>query len=304
MRILTAALFFIFTYSAVCAERPHKHHHLGYIPDDAGVHKVNVINNRKVALAKVGRSVDLTALMPPVYDQGPEGSCTGNGAAAIYDFDNFKVNGSFMTPSRQFIYYGARVIEGDPGEDNGAQIHDVIAVLQKSGTPSEKTWPYNVDQYALQPSPAAFREAQDHQALHVYSVDNGNGGLQIKQALSAGFPVVFGCTVYPEIQDLTSNDYKLPMPGGDEKPDGGHCMVVVGYTPDGWYIIRNSWSEDWGNKGYLLMSAAYIEGGLSDDFWVVDSVEPNAPPSPNPVPPAPPAPVHSWIWHILHPGQN
>lgn len=296
IRILLAAVFFHFTYSAMCAEPHHHKHHYGYIPDDAGIKKINVINNRKVAFVKVAASVDLRSVMPPVYDQGQIGSCTGNGSAAVYDFDNFKRNGSYLTPSRLFIYYGARVIEGDPEQDNGAQIHDVVQVLQQSGTPTERTWPYNTDQFATKPSASAYSEATKHQALHAYSVDFP----QIQAALTAGFPVVFGTDVYTEINDLTASDYKMPMPAPGEQPEGGHCMVICGYFTDSaglWFWVRNSWGTGWGLNGYCLIPAAYIKSYASD-FWVVDSVSPNAEPTPTPAPPAPV--IHSWVWRVLH----
>jgi C1A family cysteine protease len=231
------------------------------------------VHNPRIAGAQVKDSVDLTPLMPPVYDQGQLGSCTGNGSAAVWDFDNHLKGGPWLTPSRLYIYYGAREIEGTTDQDAGAEIHDVIQVLQKSGTPPETMWPYNVDAYAQKPCPSVDAEALKHQALHAYSVDNDNGGLQIRQALSAGYPVVFGCTVYQAIEDLTPDHYELPMPGPHDAPVGGHCMVLCGYTPDGWYIVRNSWGTDYAHAGYLLMPRAYIEGPLSSDFWVVDSVE-------------------------------
>jgi C1A family cysteine protease len=269
---LAAVLFFTFSMAALCADAPHRHkHHYGWKGDAPGIHKVNAIHNPRIAFAQVAQSVDLTPLMPEVYDQGQIGSCTGNGSAAVWDFDNAKTNGGhFYGPSRLFIYYNARVIEGTPDQDSGAQIHDVISALLKQGTPSETEWPYNVDAFAQKPSDCAYADALTHRATHAYSVDNDGGGLQIRQALSAGYPVVFGCSVYDAIESLTPQDYKLPMPQGDSV--GGHCMVIVGYTVDGFYIVRNSWGMGYANRGYLLMPRAYIEGQWASDFWVIDSV--------------------------------
>lgn len=51
----------------------------------------------------------------------------------------------------------------------------------------------------------------------------------------------------------------------DMHPDGGHAMLLVGYEDDesvpggGYFIVRNSWGENWGNGGYAKMPYAYAE---------------------------------------------
>ncbi len=50
-----------------------------------------------------------------------------------------------------------------------------------------------------------------------------------------------------------------------EKSSGGHEMLIVGYKDeDGWagggyFLVRNSWGEDWGTEGYCKIPYAYIE---------------------------------------------
>ena len=34
---------------------------------------------------------------------------------------------------------------------------------------------------------------------------------------------------------------------------GGHCVTIVGYTPQG-FIIRNSWGKNWMNDGHITIS--------------------------------------------------
>lgn len=64
-------------------------------------------------------SVDLRSQCPPVYDQGSLGSCTANAIAGAVEFTRLKerLTPSF-TPSRLFIYYNERALEGNVETDS------------------------------------------------------------------------------------------------------------------------------------------------------------------------------------------
>jgi hypothetical protein len=64
---------------------------------------------RRAALPK---SVDLRATCPKVYDQGDLGSCTANAIGAAIEFDQMKQKLPYAVPSRLFIYYNERALEG------------------------------------------------------------------------------------------------------------------------------------------------------------------------------------------------
>src|SRR6185312_5517493 len=69
--------------------------------------------------------VDLRQSMPAVYDQGELGSCTANAISAALEYQAIREGlPDKGVPSRLFIYYNERVMEGDPGTDAGAQIRD------------------------------------------------------------------------------------------------------------------------------------------------------------------------------------
>ena len=64
-------------------------------------------------LRKLPTSVDLRPGCPPVYNQGRIGSCTSNAIAAAIEFDRLKKRQApDFVPSRLFIYYNERAIEG------------------------------------------------------------------------------------------------------------------------------------------------------------------------------------------------
>jgi C1A family cysteine protease len=77
------------------------------------------------AKKNLGSSVDLRRVWrAPCYDQGNLGSCTGNAIAGAIEFALAKKKTDVFTPSRLFIYYNERVIEGTVDSDAGAQIRD------------------------------------------------------------------------------------------------------------------------------------------------------------------------------------
>ena len=172
----------------------HKVKHYGWMPDlpDARDHMYAA---PPAAMAALPPKVDHRAQCPAVYDQGQLGSCTGNSIAGALQFDRMKQKlvPDFI-PSRLFIYYNERVIEGTVGSDSGAQIRDGIKVVATEGAPPESDWPYDINRFAEKPPPSAFQDAlKDRAVQYQRLVQNQN---QMKGCLSSGYPFVFGFTVY------------------------------------------------------------------------------------------------------------
>ncbi|HEU5216556.1 MAG TPA: hypothetical protein VFU30_13560, partial [Gaiellaceae bacterium] len=92
------------------------------------------------------RTASLRKKMPPVYDQGQLGSCTANSIGAILEFNELKQKqADATTPSRLFIYYNERVMEGTVDQDSGAEIRDGIKSVAQLGAPPETDWPYEIN---------------------------------------------------------------------------------------------------------------------------------------------------------------
>src|SRR6188472_1657867 len=85
----------------------------------------------EAVLTELPTKVDLRRQCPPVYDQGQLGSCTGNAIGAAFQFDQRKQKLPDFMPSRLFIYFGEREIEGSIGSDSGAMIRDGLKVVAK-----------------------------------------------------------------------------------------------------------------------------------------------------------------------------
>ena len=124
------------------------------------------------------------------------------------------------------------------------------------------------------PTANAYKEALKHQAITYQRLTMSLS--HMKGCLAAGYPFVFGFTVYEsfESQAVTKNG-KVPMPKHGEKSLGGHAVLTVGYNDSSQqFIVMNSWSTKWGDKGYFYMPYAYLTNtGLASDFWTVHTVE-------------------------------
>jgi C1A family cysteine protease len=240
----------------------------GWVPD--------IPDNRDVMFRKVYRmpaklpsSVDLRPQCSPVEDQGQLGSCTANALVGALEFLTIKNKKPFADMSRLFVYYNERVIERSVKQDSGAMLRDGIKTLAKQGACTEKLWPYDVNKFTAKPTAACYKQALNHQILSYQRIDTVD---EMRACLADGFPFVFGFTVYEgfESRDVAKTGV-LNMPGSKEKVMGGHAVMGVGYDHRAKrFIVRNSWSESWGQKGYFTMPYAYLaKRNLSDDFWTI-----------------------------------
>jgi C1A family cysteine protease len=215
--------------------------------------------------------MDLSSRCPPIYDQGQLGSCTANAIAAAIEFDQKKKK---FVPSRLFIYYNERVMEGTVDSDSGAQIRDGIKSVATLGAPPERLWSYDIDRFRDKPPDAAFSAAKaDLVVLYerlIQDLDTMRG------CIASGFPFVFGFTVYQSFESAAvAKSGRLDMPNFKEKRIGGHAVMAVGYDDSKrTFLVRNSWGTDWGKKGYFTIPYAYLTSPkLASDFWTIRSVE-------------------------------
>ena len=249
--------------------RPRKIARYGWIPDQPD-QRDHLYSAPAQFLMALPSKADLRRRCPAVYNQGQLGSCTANAIAGAIEFDRMKQRLSDFVPSRLFIYYNERVIEGTVRSDSGAMIRDGIKSVASLGVCPEPEWPYRIAKFASKPPARAYNDAKLDRAVSYQTLMQDSN--QMKGCLASGYPFVFGFTVYQSFESqAVARTGHAPMPGWAERPVGGHAVMAVGYDDaNQWFIVRNSWGAAWGMKGYFTLPYSYlIQPGLSSDFWTI-----------------------------------
>lgn len=235
----------------------------------------------KVAFSLLPAKVDLRPNMPPVYNQGDIGSCTGNASAAAFEYLQLqelstKTSGveifdpkQYTPVSRLFIYYNERKLNKQTSEDAGATLRDSVLSLLYWGACKEISWSYKDSNAFVEPTKDSYDEASLHKISKYYRFADLD---HVKHSLAAGFPVIIGISVYEsfESEEVARTGY-VPIPNPSEQCMGGHAVCVVGYDDSrNVLIVRNSWGADWGDKGYFYLPYSFFQNpNLSDDWWTI-----------------------------------
>ncbi|MCH5228365.1 MAG: hypothetical protein J1F12_00015 [Muribaculaceae bacterium] len=220
-------------------------------------------------------TVDLRNFFPAIRNQSDLGSCTSFSAASMYEammtrggFDNDQ----YMSPG--FLFFYSNVLKGRP--TGGSNYHDQLEVLGKHGICRDSLYEYNTKNPEKRPSDEAVEDAKNHRVLEARQIplritaDKSNSlkynHTNITSALSEGYPVGISLKIYDNFGK--SGAFILhPGESSGVKEDGYHAMVIAGYSEEnGFYIVRNSWGEAFGDKGYCYIPFAYIDDPEYLDF--------------------------------------
>jgi C1A family cysteine protease len=280
---------------------------LGYIPDyysikDYSPEHPNVvktyssIKGLKTTLKAgkekdtLGPSVDISDEFTPIMDQGQLGSCTANAGAGLVQYFEQKAYQSYTESARLFIYKATRNLMHLIG-DTGASLRATMGTLTLFGAPPEEFWPYNVEDFDVEPSAFCYAFGQSFQSIRYVRLDQPNLSTSdllnsIKNYVSYGLPSMFGFTCYESLWQSKTNGGNIPFPCKREKVIGGHAIVIAGYDDNkkirnttcdeettGAFLIRNSWGTGWGENGYGWFPYEYVLRGAALDFWTVISQE-------------------------------
>jgi hypothetical protein len=244
----------------------------GHIPSPP--HKMG-LGHPSTFLAAAPAVTSAAVPMPPVVDQLQTSSCTGNSSAvaiqeAMSKGAAFPPGQWAPLPSRLFLYYGARALEGSTGEDSGAMISDIFAEAARMGVPPESFWTFSEDLTKITAAPdwAAIRAAADQRivtgAFRIMSSGQQRVA-DVKAAIASGSPVVWGTELDMAFEELGPTDV---WPGVTGDVIGGHAMILHRFDGDVFWT-RSSWGTGFADVGSARISAAAVASPNASDFWIV-----------------------------------
>ena len=239
-----------------------------------------------IATKEILPKVDLRKQMPKIEDQRKFPTCTACAVVGIIEHLQLK-NGTKKEHdmSRIFVYFnGRKIYLAETGSTNifdvGLTVRAAIKAVADSGVCPEPKWPYTAKSLAQKPNQQAYDSAKDrliteyNRIILDYTKPDYNIN-QIQAALTEGYPIAYGMRINLSFMK-TKRDGIMQIPTLNENGDvgiGSHTMVICGYN-ENYFIIRNSWGQKWGDKGYLYMPYEYLRKYpyFTWDYWIIKAM--------------------------------
>ena len=219
---------------------------------------------------KLPKKIDYTPKLSPVRDQGDEGTCVSFACAAgMKEYQELLDYKKLVELSPRFVYSECKKIDGMPQEE-GTTIRAAMQVLEGKGVCQEKFWPYQPHQKD-KPKKGAADNAKKFCVMTYARILNFD---ELRLSLASKGPCVIGVEVFEGMMKTKTGI--VPMPKKNETALGGHAICPVGYDDKKKVIkFKNSWSDQWGQKGYGFLPYDYIERYMMDAWSSVDIEDPN-----------------------------
>ncbi len=204
--------------------------------------------------------VDYSREVGPIGDQGETGSCVG--WAVAHGLRRWLTGLGSKAPrlSVRFLWMATKEVDAWPlnviNEFSGTGIRSAVKVLNRTGVPLEKFYPFKRGLLKLHPREwnEMLASANSFRIGAYYSLDD-NQAMEIQLAQSG--PFVCGVPVYDNFSLLERSGI-VPEPTGQLR--GGHAILVIGYDRDNrLFKFMNSWGSAWGRRGFGFLTYDWME---------------------------------------------
>jgi hypothetical protein len=202
-----------------------------------------------------------------ILDQGREGACTGFALAAVVNFLRARQKRTALVSPRM-LYELARRYDEWPGEAyEGSSARGAIKAWSKHGVCLRSAWKDDqhgithmsdaIIQQAMATPGGAYYRIRPYNVRDMHTALNETGILYATLMVHSGWSDPGGSqgdkpVTVSYVERARKVTLKLPVIKRSGSADGGHAVVLVGYTPQG-FIIQNSWGRNWGAGGFALL---------------------------------------------------
>ncbi|XP_063147044.1 procathepsin L-like [Candoia aspera] len=232
------------------------------LPDSDNVIGDNMIMFKSSESLQIPDSMDWRTEggVTKVKDQGECGSCWSFSATGALEAMHFKKTGKLVSLSEQNLI-DCSWDQGNGGCEGG-WMHQAFKYVQKQGgINSEKSYPY--DGMVIYDKNCHYDPEKSITRCSSVGLimENDEDGLQ--QAVATIGPV----TVAVDTRSSKFHYYKSGIfkENWSGKRQLTHAMLVIGYnnSSSGYWILKNSWSTLWGEKGYMRVAKGSDQCGIT-----------------------------------------
>ena len=219
-------------------------------------------------------NADLSNFLPPVGNQGQQGSCVSWAVSYYMKSLQEKIQNEASTSKSTILSPAYTYNQITKGNCTGTFIEETLDILKEKGVASLNTFPYTESDCSGQPSASDDEEAALSKIGHYKSLSGENMVLEMKALIHDQKPIIIGAYLSTgfAIEDsfgITAYREHNVNYGGDSC----HAMLVVGYSDTyNAFKVVNSWGSDWGDNGFVWIDYKAFDNVLdaSASFRVIN----------------------------------
>ncbi|MGF6607856.1 C1A family cysteine protease [Paraburkholderia sp. WSM4175] len=226
------------------------------------------------AVAALPPSCDLRAPWWAVGDQGATGSCVGWGSTdGVMRYHLVKAGklgqGELLSP--RYTWMASKETDTFVArpetfiEEAGTSLKAAMDICRNYGVVPDGLLPFDINTLMYTGNENQFYATAAQRRSSAY-FNLGKDLNQWRTWLASHGPILVGVNVDATWDNATATNGKLDT-FQPSTVRGGHAPCVVGYTQDQRFIIRNSWGNGWGDKGFAYASEAYINAGFFNESY-------------------------------------
>ncbi len=223
--------------------------------------------------APLPEQVDLRLNWWKVDNQGSTGACVGYATAyGVLRWHYYKKNliPKRQKPSARFIWMANKETDTYTTypttflESTGTYTKLALKVAQKYGCVLDSDLPMNGHLSTLKQS-VFYSRAAKHR---ITSYNNLGDNLDDwRKWIAFNGPILVRLDIDTTWDNATHTGGHL-KDYIDTQTRGGHAVCLVGYTQD-YFIVRNSWGEQWGDKGFAYAANKYTKAAFTEAYGAV-----------------------------------